>query len=77
MFQFSLLDAPYYANENDACYKADSRLAPNQWETSLQSNAVSHPLGSNLESALYYIPWNMHCCNGDVWGFVMDQLKFD
>ena len=32
----------------------DSRLAPSQWETSLQSNAVSHSswLGANLESAL-------------------------
>ena len=35
-------------------YKADSRLAPSQWETSLQSNAVSHWLGANLESALPY-----------------------
>ena len=33
-------------------HKADSRLAPSQWETSLQSNAVSHWLGANLESAL-------------------------
>ena len=31
---------------------ADSRLAPSQWETSLQSNAISHWLGENLESAL-------------------------
>ena len=35
--------------------RADSRLAPNQWETSLQSNAVSHWLGVNLESALYVV----------------------
>ena len=35
-------------------YRADSRLAPSQWETSLQSNAVSHWLGTNLESTLYY-----------------------
>ena len=28
--------------------RADSRLAPSQWETSLQSNAVSHWLGANL-----------------------------
>ena len=34
------------------CLRADSRLAPSQWETSLQSNAVSHWLGANLESAL-------------------------
>ena len=32
--------------------RADFRLAPSQWETSLQSNAVSHCLGANLESAL-------------------------
>ena len=34
------------------CNRADSRLAPSPWETSLQSNAVSHWLGTNLESAL-------------------------
>ena len=32
--------------------RADSRLAPSQWDTSLQSNAISHWLGANLESAL-------------------------
>ena len=32
--------------------RADSRLASSQWETSLQSNAVSHWLSANLESAL-------------------------
>ena len=31
---------------------ADSRFAPSQWETSLQSNDVSDWLGANLESAL-------------------------
>ena len=36
--------------------RADSRLAPSQWETSLQSNAVSHWLGANLESALWVWP---------------------
>ena len=30
-----------------------SRFAPSQWEASLQSNAVSHWLGANLESALF------------------------
>ena len=35
--------------------RADSRLAPSQWETSLQSNAVSHWLGANLESALWCV----------------------
>ena len=33
-------------------YRSDSRFAPSQWETSLQSNTVSHWLGANLESAL-------------------------
>ena len=32
--------------------RADSRLAPSQWETASQSNAISHWLGANLESAL-------------------------
>ena len=30
--------------------RADSRLAPSQWETSSQSNTVSHWLGTNLDS---------------------------
>ena len=34
------------------CLRADSRLSPSQWETSLRSNAVSHWLGANLESDL-------------------------
>ena len=39
-----------------ACFtRDDSRLVPNQWETSLQSNAVSHWLGANLESALFTV----------------------
>ena len=33
-------------------YKADSRLAPNQWET-LQCNAISYWLDAKLESALW------------------------
>ena len=32
--------------------RADSTLAPSQWETSLQSNAVSHWLSANLETVL-------------------------
>ena len=36
----------------------DSRLAPSQWETSLQSNAVSHWLGANLDSTLK-LSWMM------------------
>ena len=33
--------------------RADSRFVPSQWETALQSNAVPHWLGANLESALH------------------------
>ena len=33
-------------------YRANSRLARSQWETSIQSNAVSHWLGASLESSL-------------------------
>ena len=36
------------------CVRADSRLGPSQWETSLQSNPISHWLGTYLESALCY-----------------------
>ena len=35
-----------------ASTRADSRLAPSQWETSLHSDAISQMLGANLESAL-------------------------
>ena len=34
--------------------RAASRFAPSQWEMSLQSNILSHWLGANLESALFY-----------------------
>ena len=37
--------------------RADSRFAPNQWETSLQGNVVSHWLGASLESALQLLLW--------------------
>ena len=36
-------------------YRDDSRFAPSQWETSLQSNAVSHWLDANLESSLIQV----------------------
>ena len=38
--------------------RVDSRFAPNQWETSLQSNTVSHWLGANLESVLKSVTRN-------------------
>ena len=44
----------YLENGN---FRADSKLAPSQCETSLQSNAVSHWLGAKLESALEFLYW--------------------
>ena len=49
---------PYHSS-----HRADSRLAPSQWETPLQSNGVSHWLGANLESALsYHVGLSYMCC---------------
>ena len=45
----------YATSQNDITLRVDSRLAPSKWETSLQSNAVSHWLGVNLESSLILI----------------------
>ena len=42
--------------------RADSRLAPSQWETSLQSNTVAHWLDANLESALYSVSCSCLSC---------------
>ena len=36
----------------DTWIRADSRLAPSQWDMALQSNAVSHWLGTNLDGSL-------------------------
>ena len=36
-------------------FRADFRLAPSQWQTSLQSDDVSRRLGANLELALTFI----------------------
>ena len=48
--------------------RADSRVAPSQWETLLQSNAVSSWLRANLESTLYRKPCNLRSwCHGFVW----------
>ena len=37
---------------SEAMLRADSMLSPSQWETSSQSNAVSHWRSANLESTL-------------------------
>ena len=38
-------------------HMADSRLAPSQWDTSLQSNAVFNWLGENFQSVLPTLRW--------------------
>ena len=46
---------PQVSGDNDQCIyypRANSRSAPSQWEMSLPSNAISHWLGANLDSAL-------------------------
>ena len=54
-------------------FRADSRLAPSQWETALRSNAVSHWLAANLESALYFT--NSHTPNLSSIGSVVELLR--
>ena len=41
-----------YNHVSNSIFRADSRLVPSQWETLLQSNAISHWLGAYLESTL-------------------------
>ena len=43
-------------------HRDDSRLAPSQWETSLQSNTVSHWLGAKVELSVLMLKF----VNGDV-----------
>ena len=43
----------------DAYPRDDSKFVPNQWETALLCNAVSHWLGTNLESTLYICSNNL------------------
>ena len=56
-------------------HRADSRLAPSQLETSLESNAVSHWLGVNLEWALTsscmiveFYAWKYYATSGVIKG---------
>ena len=59
VFRFTRRIAPVLVKQVEGygyiCHRADSRLAPSQWESSLQSNAVSYWLGADLDSALYHI----------------------
>ena len=53
-FWLSILHCRIFISICIIVYRADSRLAPSQWEASLQSNAVCHWLGANLGSAPVY-----------------------
>ena len=46
-------------NATIVVFKADSWFAPSQWESALFCNAVSHLLGTSLESALVFLHY-MH-----------------
>ena len=46
-------------------YRADSRFVPSQWETVLLSNDASHWLGTNLESAVIYVPPSLNELKGE------------
>ena len=48
-----IMTSLYWHRATGRLHITGMRLAPSQWETSLQSNAVSHWLGAKLESALH------------------------
>ena len=52
MLVYIVLDRNHFIQMRYWDYRADSRFAPSQWETALFCNAVSHWLGTSLESAL-------------------------
>ena len=60
--------------------RADSRLAPSQREAALQSNAVSHWLGANLEAPMQMMPqsvmltWLWHCKRRISCAVMIDRL---
>ena len=50
----STREASSVSADGQVKFRADSRFAPSQWETALLCNAVSHWLGTSLESALKF-----------------------
>ena len=50
-----------YSVSTLVCHRADFRFPPSQRVTSLQSNAISHWLGANLESALCHLKNTFWC----------------
>ena len=57
--------------------KADSRFAPSQWETALLCKDVSHWLGANLESALYFAPQYYFSINAQIGAVVIIACFWD
>ena len=56
-------------------FRADSRFGPSHWETSLQSNGISHWLGVSLESALHKT--NKRHPIIDLWRLDMEYCLWD
>ena len=54
--------------------RANSSFAPSQWETALQSNAVSHWLGTNLESALFPVFSQVQVASGIIYSLNVYNL---
>ena len=52
IYRIFLIFKQFMSDQRYCTYRADSRLAPSQWVTSLQSNTVSHWLDTNEESTL-------------------------
>ena len=51
-YVFADLVTSFRLADDISCNKADFRLAPSKWESSLQINAASHCLCANLESSM-------------------------
>ena len=62
MTKFGPIHLMYKVNAVFIYGRVDSRLAPSQRETSLQSKAISHWLGAHLDSALYGNEPGCQCC---------------
>ena len=57
--------------------RPDFRFAPSQWKTSLQSNAVCHWLGANLESAQHAIILDLKLWSCDPHVFATHAALYD
>ena len=55
-------------------YRADSRFAPSQWETTLLCNDVSHWLGTSIESAIYIYIYREREAGGTLYRYHIVKL---